>query len=59
MGVGDFHIGRLPVISSEDHAPLLIDSYAPETLEIGGEGFGAIAAWDSQILHNFGGVKLP
>jgi hypothetical protein len=59
MVVSDFHIGRLSVIPSENQAPLLIDLYAPETLEIAGEGFEWVAGWDSQILQNFGGVKLP
>ncbi len=58
MVVGDFNIGRLPVIPSEDQAPLLIDSNAPETLEIAGEGFEPVAGWDSQILQDFGNVKL-
>jgi hypothetical protein len=56
MVVGDFHVGRLPVIPTENQAPLLIDSHAPETLEIAGEGFEPVAGWDSQILQNFGGV---
>jgi hypothetical protein len=59
MVVGDFHIGRLPVIPTENQAPLLIDSHAPETLEIAGEGFEAVAGWDSQILQNFGSVNMP
>ena len=59
MVVEVFHIGRLPVIPTENQASLLIDSHAPETLEIAGEGFESVAGWDSQILQNFGGVKLP
>jgi len=59
MVVGDFYIARFPVIPTENQASLLIDSYTPETLEIAGEGFETIAGWDSQILQNFGGVKLP
>ena len=59
MVVGDFHIGRLSVIPSENQAPLLIDSHTPETLEIAREGFEPVAGRDSQILQNFGGVKLP
>jgi hypothetical protein len=59
MVVGDFHIGRLPGIPTENQAPLLIDSHAPETLEIAGEGFESIAERDSQILQNLGSVKLP
>ena len=59
MVVGNFNIGRLPVIPTENQAPLLIDSHAPETLEIAGEGFEPVAGRDSQILQNFGGVKLP
>ncbi len=59
MIVGNFHIGRFPVIPSEDQAPLLIDSHAPETLEIAGKGFEPVAGRDSQILQKFGGVKLP
>ena len=47
MVVGDFHIGRLPVIPTENQAPLLIDSHAPETPEIAGEGLEAIAGRDS------------
>jgi hypothetical protein len=36
MVVGDFHIGRLSVIPTENQTPLLIDSHASETLEIAG-----------------------
>ncbi len=59
MVVGDFHIGRFPVIPTENQAQLLIDPHAPESPEIAGEGFEPIAGWDSQILQNFGSVKLP
>jgi hypothetical protein len=59
MVVGDFYIGRFSVIPTENQAPLLIDSHAPETLEIAGEGFEPIAGRDSQIFQNLGGVKLP
>ena len=59
MVVGDFYFGRFSVIPTKNQAPLLIDSHAPETLEIAGEGFEPIAGWDSQILQNFGNVKLP
>jgi hypothetical protein len=59
MVVGDFHIGRFPIIPSENQAPLLIDSYAPEPLEIAGEGLEPVAGRDPQILENFCGVKLP
>jgi hypothetical protein len=46
MLVGDFHIGRFPIIPSENQAPLLIDSYAPEPLEIAGEGLEPVAGRD-------------
>jgi hypothetical protein len=59
MVVGNFHSGRPSVIPTENQAPLLIDSHAPETLEIAGEGFEPVAGRDSQIRQNFGGVKLP
>jgi hypothetical protein len=58
MVVNEFYIGRLPVIRSENQASLLVDPHAPETLEIAGKGFESVAGWDSQILQNFGGVKL-
>ena len=53
MVVSDFYFGRFSVIPTKNQAPLLIDSHAPETLEIAGEGFEPIAGWDSQILQNF------
>jgi hypothetical protein len=56
MIVGDSHIGRLPIIPSENQAPLLIDSDAPQTVEIAGEGFEPVAGRDSQILQKFGSV---
>ncbi len=59
MVVSDFYIGRLSVIPSENQASLLMDPHAPETLEIAGKGFKSVAGWDSQILQNFGNVKLP
>ena len=58
MGIGDFYIGGLPVIPTEDQAPLLIDSHAPGTLEIAIEGFEPIVGRDSQILQNLGRVNL-
>jgi hypothetical protein len=59
MIVGDFHFSRLAVIPTENQAPLLIDSHAPETLEISRKGFQAVAGRESQVRQKIGGVKLP
>ena len=58
MVVGDFYGGDLPVIPTEDQAPLLIDSHAPETLEITGKDFEPVAWRYSQIREKIGRVKL-
>ncbi len=58
MVVGDFHIRRLAVIPTENQAPLLIDSHAPEAFEIAGKGFQPVAGRESQIGQKIGGVKL-
>jgi hypothetical protein len=54
MVIGDFHIGRLSVIPTEYQTPLLVDSHAPEALEIAGKGFETVAWRNPQI----GRVKL-
>ncbi len=59
MVVGDFYIGRLPVIPPENQTPLLIDSQTPKALEIAGKGFESIAWWNSQICKEIGRMKLP
>ena len=59
MVVGDSHGGRFSVIPTEYQAPLLVDSHAPETLEIAGEGFQAVAGRETQIGEPIGRVKLP
>jgi hypothetical protein len=59
MVVGYFHVRRLSVIPTENQAPLLIDSHAPEAFEITGEGLQPVARRNSQIGRKFGRVKLP
>jgi len=59
MVVCDFHIGRFSVIPTENQAPLLVDSHAPETLEIAGKGFQTIAGRNPQVGQKIGRVKLP
>lgn len=59
MVVGDFNVGRLPVVPTENQAPLLIDSHAPETVEIAEEGFQAVAGRYPQVGQKIGRVKLP
>ena len=58
MVIGDFHSRRLSVIPTEYQPPLLIDSHAPETLEIAGKGFQTVAWRDLQIGEKIGRVKL-
>jgi len=58
MVVGYFHGGTLSVIPTEDQAPLLIDSHAPETFEIAGKGFEPVAWRYPQIREETGCVEL-
>jgi hypothetical protein len=58
MVVVDFYFGRHPVSPTEENAPLLIDSYAPEAFEVARKGFKAVAWWDPKIGQKVGGVKL-
>lgn len=59
MVVGDFDFRRLAVIPTENQAPLLIDSHAPEAFQIARKGFQPVAGREPQIGQKIGGVKLP
>jgi hypothetical protein len=59
MVIGDFNLGRLPVVPTENQAPLLIDSHAPKTGKTAGKGFQPVAGRDSQVGQEIGRVKLP
>jgi hypothetical protein len=57
--IGDLNIGGVSIIPSENQPPLLIDSHAPESVQITGKHFQSVAWRYSKISDQIGGVKLP
>ena len=58
MIVGDLDIGGGAAFPAENDAPLLVDSDAPESLEIAREGFEAVGRWLAELVDGNDPVKL-